>query len=105
MFQLVNSVHCLTSEELDLFSYAAKASVSVHRDRWKLYATFCSQEAQLSHHSLVKQIKGFCDKEAQEIERICKDVLTIIENELLPNSDTTQKKVIYLKLFAFIKII
>jgi 14-3-3 protein epsilon len=43
-------------------------------------------------------IQGYKKKIEKELEGICSDILEIIKNELIPNSDSEEGKVFYYKM-------
>lgn len=75
----------LTSDERNLLSVAYKNSVSARRAAWRTISAIQNKEEYKgSRH--IDLIKGYRTKIEKELEDICNDVLSLLSDQLIPNS-------------------
>ncbi|CAH8287941.1 unnamed protein product [Heterobilharzia americana] len=86
----------LENEERNLLSVAYKNVVGARRSAWRVIS---ASEAKAASHPRRKQIAEECRiKMEEELNEICKEVLTLIEKYLMPNADSDESKVFYKKM-------
>ena len=84
----------LTVEERNLLSVAYKNVIGSRRASWRVISSI-EQKGEADKLSLIQTYKR---KIETELEDICSDILEIIRNELIPNSDSEEGKVFYYKM-------
>lgn len=84
----------LTVEERNLLSVAYKNVIGSRRASWRVISSIENKgDSERSEH-----IKSYRQKIEGELVDICNDILTIIENNLIPNSSSEEGKVFYYKM-------
>jgi 14-3-3 protein epsilon len=88
----------LTVDERNLLSVAYKNVIGTRRASWRLILSIEQKEEakNASHH--VEQIRAYKVKIENELEEICKDVLDVLGDHLLPKAETGESKVFYYKM-------
>ena len=84
----------LTVEERNLLSVAYKNVIGSRRASWRVISSI-EQKGEADKLTLIQTYKR---KIETELEDICSDILEIIKNELIPNSDSEEGKVFYYKM-------
>jgi len=84
----------LTVEERNLLSVAYKNVIGSRRASWRV-VTSIEQKGEADKMSIIKDYK---QKIEQELVEICDDILSIIEESLIPNSTSEEAKVFYYKM-------
>jgi len=84
----------LTLEERNLLSVAYKNAVGARRSAWRALTTL---ELKVSGKH-IETIKEYRSKIEIEFEELCKQILTILSEQLLPTAVEAESKVFYLKL-------
>jgi 14-3-3 protein epsilon len=84
----------LSVEERNLLSVAYKNVIGSRRASWRVISSI-QQKAESDKLPLIERYKA---KIEDELSEICKDILNIIEGELIPNSSSEEGKVFYYKM-------
>eukprot|EP00752_Nemacystus_decipiens_P008474 g7571.t1 len=84
----------LSMEERNLLSVAYKNVIGSRRASWRVISSI-EQKGEPDKLKLIGDYKAKIEK---ELETICGDILTIIEEHLLPNSQSNESKVFYYKM-------
>jgi 14-3-3 protein epsilon len=84
----------LTVEERNLLSVAYKNVIGSRRASWRV-VTSIEKKGDSDKQSIIKDYKA---KIEQELVEICNDILSIIEDSLIPNSTSEEAKVFYYKM-------
>jgi 14-3-3 protein epsilon len=84
----------LTVEERNLLSVAYKNVIGSRRASWRV-VTSIEQKGDSEKMTLIKDFK---DKIENELLDICNDILSIIDDSLIPNSSSEEAKVFYYKM-------
>ena len=84
----------LTVEERNLLSVAYKNVIGARRASWRV-VTSIEQKGEPDKLPIIKDYKA---KIEQELVDICNDILSIIEDSLIPNSTSEEAKVFYYKM-------
>lgn len=84
----------LSVEERNLLSVAYKNVIGSRRASWRVIASI----EQKGDPDKIPLIQSYKRKIENELEDICSDILEIIKNELIPNSDSDEGKVFYYKM-------
>jgi len=92
----------LTIEERNLLSVAYKNVVGARRASWRIVSSIEQKEenkpAESAKHPHVVQIKDYRGKVEKELAAICNDVLSVLDEHLIPSSTTGESKVFYYKM-------
>lgn len=84
----------LTVEERNLLSVAYKNVIGSRRASWRVISSI-EQKSDPDKLSLIQSYKR---KIETELEDVCSDILEIIKNELIPNTESDEGKVFYYKM-------
>ena len=86
----------LSNEERNLLSVAYKNYVGGRRSSWRVISSI----EQKTEGSEKKQqmAKEYREKVETELREICKDVLSLLDNYLIPKASNAESKVFYLKM-------
>ena len=84
----------LTVEERNLLSVAYKNVIGSRRASWRVISSI----EQKGEESKLPHILNYKRKIETELEEICSEILEIIKNELIPNSESEEGKVFYYKM-------
>ena len=85
----------LTVEERNLLSVAYKNVIGCRRASWRVLSSIEEKEANGNNEALIKDYR---EKVEAELERICSDILTVIDEFLVPNAGTPEGRVFYFKM-------
>jgi len=85
----------LSVEERNLLSVAYKNVIGSRRASWRIISSLEQKDANSDKADLIRDYKGHIEK---ELEDICSDILEIIKNELIPNTESEEGKVFYYKM-------
>lgn len=88
----------LTVEERNLLSVGYKNVIGARRASWRIMSSIEQKEDNKGNETNVKRIKEYRHKVETELSNICNDILTIIDENLIPSSDTGESKVFYYKM-------
>lgn len=88
----------LTVEERNLLSVGYKNVIGARRASWRIMSSIEQKEESKGNEHNVKMIKGYCKKVEDELSKICSDILTIIDNHLVPSSGSGEATVFYYKM-------
>uniref|UniRef100_A0A7S0GLL5 14-3-3 domain-containing protein n=1 Tax=Proboscia inermis TaxID=420281 RepID=A0A7S0GLL5_9STRA len=84
----------LTVEERNLLSVAYKNVIGSRRASWRV-VTSIEQKGDADKMTIIRDYKN---KIEEELVNICNDILSIIEDSLIPNSSSQEAKVFYYKM-------
>ncbi|CAL5213008.1 unnamed protein product [Lathyrus oleraceus] len=88
----------LTVEERNLLSVGYKNVIGARRASWRIMSSIEQKEESKGNENNVKLIKSYCQKVEEELSKICSDILTIIDQHLIPSSTTGEATVFYYKM-------
>ncbi|EXC22076.1 14-3-3-like protein GF14 iota [Morus notabilis] len=88
----------LTVEERNLLSVGYKNVIGARRASWRIMSSIEQKEESKGNENNVKLIKGYRQKVEDELSKICSDILTIIDNHLIPSSASGEATVFYYKI-------
>ncbi|KAF8399583.1 hypothetical protein HHK36_015450 [Tetracentron sinense] len=88
----------LTVEERNLLSVGYKNVIGARRASWRIMSSIEQKEESKGNEQNVKLIKGYCQKVEEELAKICNDILTIIDEHLIPTSSSGESTVFYYKM-------
>ncbi len=86
-------------QERNLLSVAYKNVVGARRASWRVLTSIESKEKEKGGDSeKVQAIGQYREKVEKELEKICKELLDVLEKHLLPEDKTPEGKVFYWKM-------
>jgi len=88
----------LTVEERNLLSVAYKNVIGARRASWRIVSSIEQKEESKGNETHVKHIKDYLLKIEKELSDICKDILNVLDNHLIPSSTSGESKVFYYKM-------
>lgn len=94
MKQVAQQPQELSVEERNLLSVAYKNVIGSRRASWRVISSI----EQKGEESKLPHILSYKRKIETELEDICSEILEIIKNELIPNSESEEGKVFYYKM-------
>ncbi|KAK9070593.1 hypothetical protein SSX86_010995 [Deinandra increscens subsp. villosa] len=88
----------LTVEERNLLSVGYKNVVGSRRASWRILSSIEQKEESRGNEVNVKRIKEYRQKVETELSNICKDIMTVIDEHLIPSSSAGESTVFYYKM-------
>ena len=88
----------LTVEERNLVSVGYKNIIGARRASWRILSSIEQKEEGKGHEQNVKRIKDYRQRVEDELTKICKDILSVIDEYLIPSSLTGESTVFYYKM-------
>ena len=86
------------AQERNLLSVAYKNVVGARRASWRVLSSIESKEKEKGDHEKVTLITSYREKVEKELEKICKELLDVLERFLLPEDKTAEGQVFYWKM-------
>ena len=90
----------LTVEERNLLSVGYKNVIGARRASWRIMSSIEQKEEAKFNEQNVKRIKEYRTKVEEELTNICHDILTIIDEHLIPSSGSGESTVFYYKMYV-----
>lgn len=90
----------LTVDERNLLSVAYKNVVGTRRASWRIISSIEQKEESKGSDKHVSTIKEYRSKIELELEKVCQDVLDVLDDALIPNAATGESKVFYHKMYV-----
>lgn len=88
----------LSVEERNLLSVAYKNAVGARRASWRIISSVEQKERSKPNSSNAPLAEAYRVKVEDELNKICNDILNLIEEHLIVNSNTGESKVFYYKM-------
>ncbi|CAN4092465.1 unnamed protein product [Withania somnifera] len=88
----------LTVEERNLVSVGYKNVIGARRASWRILSSIEQKEESKGHEQNVKRIKSYRQRVEEELTKICSDILSVIDEHLVPSSTTGESTVFYYKM-------
>jgi 14-3-3 protein epsilon len=88
----------LSVEERNLLSVGYKNVIGSRRAAWKIISSIEQKETSKGNESHVKKIKEYRAKIEKELDGICDDILSLLEQNLIPAATSSESKVFYYKM-------
>ncbi|KXJ95545.1 14-3-3 protein-domain-containing protein [Microdochium bolleyi] len=88
----------LSVDERNLLSVAYKNVVGTRRASWRIISSIEQKEESKGSDKHVGTIRDYRNKIEAELERVCQDVLDVLDEALIPNAATGESKVFYHKM-------
>ena len=90
----------LTVEERNILSVAFKNVVGTRRAAWRVLSSIQKKENNKGSAENVQKVKNYKHKIEVELTEICQDILDLLEEHLIPNSQSDEAKVFFNKMKA-----
>ncbi|KAL1302087.1 hypothetical protein AAFC00_002525 [Neodothiora populina] len=88
----------LTVDERNLLSVAYKNVVGTRRASWRIISSIEQKEEQKGSDKHVSIIREYRQKIETELEKVCQDVLDVLDESLIPKAESGESKVFYHKM-------
>ncbi|XP_065047998.1 14-3-3-like protein D [Musa acuminata AAA Group] len=88
----------LTVEERNLLSVGYKNVIGAGRASWRILSSIEQKEEAKGNEQHVKKIKEYKQKVEAELSGICSDIMTLIDEHLIPSSVAGESSVFYYKM-------
>jgi len=88
----------LTVDERNLLSVAYKNVVGTRRASWRIISSIEQKEEAKGTDKHVGIIREYRQKIELELEKVCEDVLSVLDESLIPKAETGESKVFYHKM-------
>ncbi|XVF40345.1 hypothetical protein PTKIN_Ptkin01aG0106000 [Pterospermum kingtungense] len=88
----------LTVEERNLLSVGYKNVIGARRTSWRIFSSIEQKEESRGNEQNVNKIKGYRQKVELELSNICKDVMSVINEHLIPSCLGAESTVFYYKM-------
>ncbi|KAK4230552.1 putative 14-3-3 protein [Podospora fimiseda] len=88
----------LTVDERNLLSVAYKNVVGTRRASWRIISSIEQKEESKGSDKHVATIREYRTKIETELEKVCQDVLDVLDEALIPNAASGESKVFYHKM-------
>jgi 14-3-3 protein epsilon len=92
--------HELTVEERNLLSVSYKNLVGSRRASWRILQSIEQSEAAKGNEKRVAMIKKYRGVVEGELDKICGEILDLLDKYLIPSAGNTEAAVFYLKMKA-----
>jgi len=90
----------LTVDERNLLSVAYKNVVGTRRASWRIISSIEQKEEAKGSEKHVGTIRQYRQKIEHELERVCQDVLDVLDESLIPKAESGESKVFYHKMYV-----
>ncbi|EFE42476.1 hypothetical protein TRV_02784 [Trichophyton verrucosum HKI 0517] len=90
----------LSVDERNLLSVAYKNVVGTRRASWRIISSIEQKEESKGSEKHVQAISEYRQKIEQELERVCQDVLDVLDQSLIPKAESGESKVFYHKMYV-----
>lgn len=81
-------------------SVAYKNVVGTRRASWRIISSIEQKEESKGSDKHVGTIRDYRQKIETELEKVCQDVLDVLDESLIPKAETGESKVFYHKMYA-----
>ncbi|KAJ5723045.1 protein BMH2 [Penicillium malachiteum] len=98
MKEVANIAGELTVDERNLLSVAYKNVVGTRRASWRIISSIEQKEESKGSEEHVTIIRDYRQKIENELERVCQDVLDVLDQALIPKAESGESKVFYYKM-------
>lgn len=88
----------LTVEERNLLSVGYKNVVGARRASWRILSSIEQKEEAKGNEANAKRIKEYRQKVESELSGICTDIMTVIDEHLIPSASAGESTVFYYKM-------
>jgi 14-3-3 protein epsilon len=90
----------LTVEERNLLSIGYKNVVGAHRASWRIISSIEQKEESKGNSHHIEMIKNYRAKIEKDLSDVCNDIISLLDQNLIPSVKTADAKVFFYKMFA-----
>jgi len=90
----------LSVDERNLLSVAYKNVVGTRRASWRIISSIEQKEESKGSDKHVSTIRDYRQKIETELEKVCQDVLDVLDEALIPKAESGESKVFYHKMYV-----
>jgi 14-3-3 protein epsilon len=90
----------LTVEERNLLSVAYKNVIGARRASWRIITSIEQKEENKGNTHHVEKIREYRVKVEKELHSICNDILKVLDDHLIPSSQSGESKVFHYKMYV-----
>merc|ERR1712176_816846 len=90
----------LSVEERNLLSVAYKNAVGSRRAAWRIITSVQQKESTKGNAEQAKYAQEYCGKVEAELQKICDEILALLDKNLITAASTGESKVFYQKMKA-----
>ena len=90
----------LTVEERNLLSVGYKNVIGARRASWRILSSIEQKEESKGNEVNAKRIKDYRQKVELELSSICGDIMTVIDEHLIPSCPGGESTVFYYKMWV-----
>lgn len=94
----------LTVDERNLLSVAYKNVVGTRRASWRIISSIEQKEESKGTDKHVSTIRDYRQKIETELEKVCQDVLDVLDESLIPKAESGESKVFYHKMYVLSQV-
>lgn len=91
----------MSVDERNLLSVAYKNVVGTRRASWRIISSIEQKEESKGSDKHVATIREYRQKIETELEKVCQDVLDVLDQALIPKAESGESKVFYHKMWVF----
>ena len=95
----------LSVDERNLLSVAYKNVVGTRRASWRIISSIEQKEESKGSDKHVTTIRDYRQKIESELEKVCQDVLDVLDQALIPKAESGESKVFYHKMCVLLCVI
>ena len=88
----------LTVEERNLLSVSYKNVIGARRASWRVISSIEQKEESKGGAEHVRKIKEYRDKVEEELTNLCNDILSVLDDCLIPSASTEESRVFFHKM-------
>lgn len=88
----------LSVEERNLLSVAFKNVIGSRRAAWRIISSIEQKEEHNGHEKNASVNREYRRRIEKELNNICKDILSLLDNNLIPSANSGESKVFYYKM-------
>eukprot|EP01121_Diplochlamys_sp_Union-15-3_P014040 TRINITY_DN443_c0_g2_i1.p1 TRINITY_DN443_c0_g2~~TRINITY_DN443_c0_g2_i1.p1 ORF type:complete len:247 (-),score=61.83 TRINITY_DN443_c0_g2_i1:99-839(-) len=89
----------LSVDERNLFSVAYKNVIGSRRAAWRIISSIEAKEVERNEsEAKIKKVRQYKEKVEAELNDICNDILSVLDNHLIPKASSSEPKIFYLKM-------
>lgn len=94
----------LTIEERNLLSVGYKNVIGSKRASWRILSSIEQKEESKGNEQNAKRIKDYRQKVETELTDICNDIMTVIDEHLIPSCTAGESTVFYYKMYEIYSV-
>lgn len=91
----------LTVEERNLLSVGYKNVIGARRASWRILSSIEQKEEARGNEINVKRIKEYRQKVESELTEICNDIMTVVDEHIIPSAAAGESTVFYHKMWGY----